>query len=143
MNSMTSTLFRLPILLAVLATAGCVERRFVVTTDPPGALVLRNGKPIGASPADDHFTYYGNYHFTLVKEGYATTQVDQKIRAPWYQWFPLEPISEILWPFQIEDVRKFHFKMEPLQPTRPDELLQEAERLREKGHNLPPPTQQP
>src|SRR5205823_1635839 len=27
---------------------GCVERRFVVTTDPPGAVVVRNGTPIGA-----------------------------------------------------------------------------------------------
>ena len=57
--------------LAVFLT-GCVDRRFVVTTDPPGALVLRNNAPIGFAPADDHFTYYGNYHFTLIKDGYET-----------------------------------------------------------------------
>src|SRR5690242_18480040 len=81
--------------------AGCVERRYVVTTDPPGAVVLRNYQNIGASPADDHFVYYGNYHFTIIKDGYATLQVDQKIPTPWYEYFPLDFISEALVPWQI------------------------------------------
>ena len=42
-------------------------------------MVFRNGVPIGPTPVDDQFVYYGNYHFTLVKDGYETLQVDQDI----------------------------------------------------------------
>ena len=50
--------------------------------------VLENGRDIGASPADQHFIYYGNYHFTIIANGYETLQVDQCIPRPWYQYFP-------------------------------------------------------
>src|SRR5438270_8298429 len=100
--------------------AGCVERRYVVSSDPPGALVLRNGQPLGATPADDHFTYYGNYHFTLIRDGYETLEVDECVRAPWYEWPPLDFVSENLVPWWIYDVRHFHYAMQPLQVTRSD-----------------------
>src|SRR5262245_60705353 len=66
--------------------AGCVERRYVITSDPPGAAVFRNGQFIGSTPVDDHFLYYGNYHYTLVKDGFETLQVDQPIPAPWWEY---------------------------------------------------------
>src|SRR5437879_5241266 len=91
----------LGIAIGALATTGCVDRRYVVYTDPPGAIVLRNNQPLGASPADDHFTYYGTYHFTIIKEGYETLQVDQHIPPPWYEYFPLEFVSEYLVPWPI------------------------------------------
>jgi PEGA domain len=118
--------------------SGCVERRFVVNSEPPGALVLRNGKPIGFAPADDHFVYYGSYHFTLIKDGYATLQVDQKITRPWYEYFPVEILSEIFWPFRIEDVRRFSYHLEPIAIPRTDELLSHANVLRERGKTLGP-----
>jgi hypothetical protein len=131
--------------VCVAGLTGCVERRFVVNSDPPGALVLRNGKPIGFAPADDHFVYYGTYHFTLIKDGYATLQVDQKITRPWYEYFPLEILSEIFWPFRIEDVRHFSYHLEPLPGVRPDELLNHAQVLRNRGKTLGPgaPLSQP
>ena len=75
------------------ALLGCVDRRYVVTTDPPGAVVYRNGQYLGATPVDDHFIYYGKYHFTIVKEGYETLQIDQEIKTPWYE-FPLSTSSQ-------------------------------------------------
>src|SRR5262249_10209746 len=49
---------------------GCVERRFVITTEPPGAIVYdERGMPTGAAPTDRTFVYYGDYQFTLVKDG--------------------------------------------------------------------------
>ena len=54
-------------LLSLAALAGCVERRFVIESDPPGALVLMNGQQLGATPVDGHFVYYGRYHFTLAE----------------------------------------------------------------------------
>jgi hypothetical protein len=129
----------LGVALAAGLSAGCVERRFVVTSDPPGALVLRNHEPIGAAPADDHFVYYGRYHFTLIKDGYETLQVDQVVASPWYEYFPLDFISENLVPFQIEDVRRFHYTLTPLQGVRTDELLNRGQMLRNQGLAISPP----
>lgn len=131
----------LGILLSSGLLTGCVERRFVVLSDPPGAVVLRNGKPIGAAPADDHFTYYGKYQFTLIKDGYQTQTVEQDIPAPWYQYYPLDFIFENLWPFRIEDVRYFHYRMDPLQAVRVDELLNQAQQARSRGQGLGQPSQ--
>lgn len=121
------------------AASGCVERRYVINSDPPGALVLRNGQPIGAAPADDHFVYYGDYHFTLIKDGYETLQVDQHIPTPWYQFFPLDFFSEVIVPFNIENVHRYTFKMVPLQTPNPNELLGKGQVMRERGKTVTPP----
>lgn len=141
---MTRSRWFLGIALAASLSAGCVERRFVVISDPPGALVLRSGQPMGAAPADDHFVYYGTYHFTLIKDGYATLQVDQPVPAPWYEYFPLEFFTENLWPFHIVDRREFTYKLEPVQAVRTDELLHQADVIRAEGKSIgkppvPPP----
>jgi hypothetical protein len=116
---------------------GCVERRYVVTSDPPGAIVFRNGQPLGATPVDDHFVYYGKYNYTLVKDGYETMQVEQKIPAPWFQYFPIDFFSENLFPWQIEDVRHFHYKMEPRRIVNTNDLLKDAQNLRNRGMSIP------
>src|SRR5437870_13301896 len=85
--------------------AGCVEQRYVVTTDPPGAVVVRNGQPLGQSPVDDHFVYYGNYHFTIVLDGYETLQGDQDVTTRRYEYFPLHCCSENIIPCKYRDVR--------------------------------------
>lgn len=137
-----SAWFALLALSAGLAS-GCVERRYVINSDPPGALVLRNGKPIGAAPADDHFVYYGDYEFTLIKDGFETLKTKERIRPPWYQWFPLDFVSEVLVPFQIEDVHRFNYTMAPLQAVRPDEQMSRAQVLREKGKSIGTPLPAP
>src|SRR5262245_46913960 len=86
------------VFLAVATAAGCVERRFVVYSDPPGAVVLRNGRPIGATPADDEFVYYGKYKLTLIRDGFETMNVEQPIAAPWYAYPPFDFIAENLLP---------------------------------------------
>jgi hypothetical protein len=119
--------------------AGCVEQRYVVTTDPPGAMVLRNGQPLGQSPADDHFVYYGTYDFTLILDGYETLHVQQNMPTPWYEYFPLDFFSENVVPWKIRDVRRFHYKLEPRRMVNTDELLKEAQNLRNRGMSIRPP----
>jgi hypothetical protein len=128
------------ILVAALST-GCVERRYVVTSDPPGALVFRNGVPLGPAPVDDFFVYYGEYDLTLVKDGYETLHAKVKIDAPWYEYPPLDFISENLFPYTIRDIREggqFHFNLQPLQAVRQDEVLRRATELRARGRTIGP-----
>jgi hypothetical protein len=128
--------------MGVLLTAGlligCVERKYVITSDPPGAIVLRNGQYLGATPVDDHFVYYGKYRYTLVKDGYETLQVDQPIPAPWYEWIGIDFLSENAWPFIVQDIRRFNYQMQPAQLPRVDEVMQGADALRERGLLLGP-----
>jgi hypothetical protein len=142
MEAMMRNAWLLGVLVGALLLAGCVERRYVITTDPPGALVLRSGQPIGASPADDHFTYYGNYHFTLIRDGYETQEVDEYIAPPWYEWPGLDFFSENVVPWWIYDVRHFHYNLLPVQVPRSDEVLNRAQELRSRGQQLGPLPQQ-
>jgi hypothetical protein len=120
--------------------AGCVERRFVVTTDPAFATVFESGRgSIGASPADDNYVYYGKYHFTIIKDGFQTLQVDQNIPPPWYEYPGLDFITENLIPWTIRDVRQFHYSLEQMRVTNPKELLQEGELMRARGKAIQPP----
>lgn len=123
---------------AALLVAGCVERRFVIESDPPGALVLMNGQPIGATPVDGHFLFYGKYQFTLIKDGYETLNVEEDFRAPWYQYFPIDFISENIYPGKIDDVRRPNvYRLCPRMQPRTDALLGQAEQLRAQGRALP------
>jgi hypothetical protein len=138
---MTRTAWLGALLLAVSAGAGCVERRYLITSDPPGALVYRNGVPIGATPVDDYFIYYGEYDFTLVKEGYETLHARVKIGTPWYEVPPLDFVTENLYPFKVRDVREggpFHFVLRPWSMPNPGEVLNRANDLRDRGRTLGP-----
>jgi hypothetical protein len=137
------------LLLGVLGSAalltGCVDRRFVIESNPPGAVVLVNGQQIGATPVDYHFIYYGKYEITLIKDGFQTRKVEQEVPAPWYEFFPIDFFSENLWPGRVVDVRNFHYDLEPVQAVRTDVLLEQAQHLRTRGQSLvsPPAPSEP
>jgi hypothetical protein len=121
-------------------TTGCVDRRFVITTDPPGAIVYdEKNQPIAASPADRQFTYYGRYRFTLVHDGYETMIVEENVRAPWYEWIGLDFFSEIVVPIKLRDVRRFHYVMQQAQIIPAEAVLNEANQLRIKGKSVGSP----
>lgn len=142
-------MWRSAVLVSVLAIvvlmSGCVERRFVIHSDPPGAMVLRNGHPLGAAPADDHFVFYGTYRFTLIKDGFETLHVDQEVKAPWWQYPPFDFITENLIPWTIRDIRRFTYQMQPAAQPRSDEVLGRGSELRMRGQAIqsPPPPPPP
>jgi hypothetical protein len=123
-------------LLIAGLTAGCVERRFVVNSDPPGALVYYNGVYLGPAPVDGYIIYYGKQHFRLIKEGYETLDVVQKYPPPWYEWPGIDFVTENIWPFKVRDVRKFCYTMQPLQTIPPDDVRARAEELRARGQTI-------
>jgi hypothetical protein len=126
---------------------GCVERRFVITTDPPGATVYNEkDMPMGGfgkSPTDQGFIYYGDYEFKLIRDGYETMVVREKVRAPFYEWFLFDFFSENVLPFTLRDVRRFHYQLQPKQMVPPDTVLQKASALRQRGMGIGVPLPEP
>ena len=113
-----------------LLNLGCVHRRLTIRTNPPGALVYIDDYEIGTTPVSTSFTYYGTRKIRLVKDGYETITVLQKIPAPWYQYFPLDFVSENLVPVDIRDERALDFQLVPQRIVPTELLLERAENLR-------------
>lgn len=130
--------------LAMLPT-GCVTRRYLITSDPPGAIVYRNGQPIGPTPVEEPFIYYGKYHFRLVKDGYAPLDVEPELCPPWYQIPGIDFVSENLICYTFHDVQCLHFQLQPVEMARPDDVRARAEQLRQRGQGIqtPPGTEAP
>jgi hypothetical protein len=143
----------LAVLLTVSLTSGCVERRFVINSDPPGALVYHNGIYLGPTPVDGYIVYYGKQQFRLIKEGYQTLDIVQRYPPPWYELPGIDFVTENIWPFKVRDVRCFQYTLQPMQTVRPDDVRQRAEELRARGQTIgtplpphpitPPPTAPP
>ena len=129
----------LTILLMASSTLGCVERRFIVVSNPPGALVYQDGICLGNAPADGSFVYYGKHHFRLIKAGYETLDVVQPFPVPWYEFPGIDFVAENLWPFKLRDVKKFEYVMQPMSTIPPDDVRQQAEMLRARGLMIGPP----
>ncbi len=124
----------LRIALLVVLTAGCVERRVHITSDPPGALVYKNGHALGpATPCDDYFLYYGKYEYDLVLDGYQTLHVVENLQAPIYEYPGIDFLSEHVWPFHVKDDRRLHYVLQPLTKDPPDAILKKAVELQTRG----------
>ena len=135
---------RVAYLLVILSAAGCVERKFVVDTDPPNVLVLVNHTPLGPSPAFGSFVYHGTYNFTLMAPGYETLHATECLRPPWYEWPGLDFFFETLWPFELQDVHTFHYHLAPLAIPNTDEVLRRSGMVRGQGQAIrPAPTPPP
>lgn len=125
---------------SLLGTSGCVERRLLIVSDPPGATVLVNGQNVGLTPASVPFTYYGQYDITLIREGYQTKTYPARIRRPWFQFFPIDFAAEVLYPGHIQDNRTLQFSLEPIVQPTTEQMIRSAEAIRQRGQALGPGT---
>ncbi len=123
----------------LLASTGCVERRYTIRTDPPGALVIVNGEEIGPSPASRGFYYYGDRQITLIRDGYKTQTIIQPIKAPWFDNYLTEFFTENAIPYQFRDDREFKYTMVPYESSPEGALRDRAESLRGEARVLPQP----
>lgn len=117
-------------LAVCLLQTGCVFRRMTVRSDPPGALVLVDGQEIGYTPCSMDFTYYGTREIKLVKDGYETLTVMQKLQAPWYQYPVVEFFADNLSPHKITNRHEFSYRLQPQAIVPTQELLDRANSLR-------------
>jgi hypothetical protein len=134
---------RWPVALVILAgsslLSGCVERRYTIRSDPPGATVIVNGEEIGPTPASKSFVYYGQREMTLMLDGYETKTVIQPITAPWWDNYVTEFFTENVIPVTMRDEREYKFQLVPAQSPPQGELRDRAEGLRSQARTLPPP----
>jgi hypothetical protein len=124
---------------SIVILTGCVERRYTVRTDPPGATVIVNGEEIGPSPASKSFVYYGDRKITMILDGYQTKTLIQPIKAPWWDNYITEFFTENTVPVSMRDEREYTYKLEPAQTPPQGELRERAESLRSEARVLPKP----
>lgn len=121
-------------LACALLCCGCVQRRMTIRTNPPGAQCYIDDYEIGTTPCATDFVYYGTRKIRLVKDGYETLTIEQTIRPPWFEWFPLDFVTENLYPGEIRDEQAFNYQLTPQRIMPSVEILQRAENLRRASH---------
>jgi PEGA domain len=119
------------------ALSGCVERRYTIRTEPPGATVIVNGEEMGPSPVSKSFVFYGQRKITLMLDGHQTKTLIQPISAPWWDNYITEFFTENMIPASLRDEREYTYKLEPFQLRAQGELRDSAESLRNESRVLP------
>ena len=97
---------------------------------------------IGTSPVSTSFVYYGTRKIQVVKDGFETQTVMQRVKAPWYQIPGIDFVAENLYPREIRDERIVEIEMEPQRIVSTQELLSRGEQLRtstREGYTVPTP----
>jgi hypothetical protein len=102
-----------------------------VRTNPPGAQVFVDDQEIGTTPCSAAFVYYGTRKITLMKDGYRTETIFQKIPPPWYELPPLDFLVENLVPLEKRDERIVDVQLVPEELVPQQKLLGRAQMLRD------------
>ena len=120
-----------------LCGCGSVHRRMMIRSDPPGALVLVEGEEKGYTPMAMDFTYYGTRELTLIKDGYETLTVIQKVKTPWYQFVPIDFFSDNLLPFKVTNRHEYTYTLQRQEIVSKRQLLDRANSLRSEAQIAP------
>ena len=123
----------------MLTGCGGVNRRFVIESNVPNAQVYIDNVPVGPAPAHAPFEYYGFYNIKLVHPDHQTENQRVHVVAPWYAYPPFDFLAEVVWPFRIDDVRRYYIELSPAVRTDTGDLIMNADALRQRGMTLPPP----
>ena len=127
---------RILLLALPLLLCGCVERALVIESEPPGAEVWMDGEKAGTTPIRIPFVHYGGREITLTKGGYALEKGVHPVKPPWYERFPIDFLTENLWPWTLVDERKFSFALKP-EKVGSDEVYARAKAMREETAKPP------
>lgn len=115
----------------VITLGGCAQKVIEITTEPSGALVTLNDVPVGRTPLQTEFTYYGDYDVQVRMVGYEPIRTKATASTPLYERAPLDLATA---PIPYETVIKWHFKLEPsLEKTEPKQQFEDGLIGRAKG----------
>ncbi len=132
----------LTLIAVIFVSAGCVTRTITVKTDPSNALVYIDDKLVGESPVSIPFTYYGTRKIMIEKRDddekltHERTTSFEKIKAPVYEYFPLDFVSELVYPLELKDEHVLTYDLVELKPLttkeRQKKVLTNADELRQR-----------
>jgi hypothetical protein len=91
-----------------------------VTSNPTGAVVWLNDREMGRTPFTRQFLWYGNYDVVARKDGYQTTQTVAAVNAPFWQFVPLDAVTNFL---PLKDEHTIQVELKPEEPVDPQALL--------------------
>ncbi len=124
---MSKSCAALTLALISLALTGCVERKIVIRSDPPGATVFLNydAALVNPTPVEVSFTDYGTYGVRLTMDEHEEVQAMAEVKAPWWSYPPFDIITELLVPFTIKDHQEFSYTLMPYSESLSAEVLRE------------------
>lgn len=127
----------LPLAVVSLALlSGCMERKLVISSDPPGAKVVINQKWEGVTPFTLPFKHHGTYDIRISKAGYYPMVVKEPIVAGLHQKPFLDFPAEVL-PVRGKDIRKLHYTLEQIaDPDAIDEIMTRRTEMRERTERI-------
>ena len=96
-----------------------------------------DNQQIGTTPCAVDFTYYGTREIRLVKPGYETLTVNQPIPTPWYEFPPLDFVSDNLVGMKIRDNRTVTYNLSPQVIVPTPQLVERAAQLRQDALQYP------
>ena len=102
----------LVILLGCVALLGCYRSTLVVRSEPSGGEAYLDGAPIGQTPLEHQFLWYGEHYVKVEKPGYATKSQKVFLTNPPYAVIPLDLFLTIL-PVPITDRHYANVFLEP------------------------------
>jgi len=114
----------------LILTAGCVERKLTIVTQPTDAVVWLNDEEIGTTPVTVNFNWYGDYRVRIEKAGYEVVNTHKKLRRPLHDWFPIDFFAECVWPGMIVDTYTWNYQLTPYQAPSSEELIKAAQTSR-------------
>ncbi len=119
----TIRFFPFLVLVAIIfVSSGCVTRTITVKTNPSNALVYIDDKLVGESPVTVPFTYYGTRKIMVEKRDddekltHERTITFEKIKTPVYEIFPLDFVSELIWPRELKNEHILTYDLVELEP---------------------------
>ena len=133
----------LVLLIASLLLAACVERKMIIRSEPEGAeiWVNRSERPLGTTTWEQEFDQHGTFAIRLEKEGWLPLETKAPVPTPWYSYPVLDFVTEVLWPFTIEDHHEFTFTLTKRPDPKPwdeigDEVKKDREAVLERGETM-------
>ncbi len=132
----------LALIAVIFISAGCVTRTITVKTNPSNASVYIDDKLVGESPVSVPFTYYGTRKIMIERRNddekltHERITSFEKIKTPVYEFFPLDFVSELVWPRELKDEHILTYDLVELEPLTTKELqkrvLKNADELRQR-----------
>ena len=119
---------RFGVVLVSCMLVGCTERQLLIRTDPPGARVSVNGKPLGVAKTDEPLVWRFDHYGVVLLEADFTDRdkvhLPYRLKTPWWQKTPIDFIPDVIIPWRIRDTHEVTLEL----PKHPDMTPEEVQR---------------